>query len=334
MINEIKNEAEKRMQKTIASLNQDLTKLRTGRAHPSLIEHVKVPYYGSDMPLSQVLIPGEGWHEVEVEIKGNPIGMRAVTVDGEGNLLIAHKKAVWALKKGGPEQVAKCGSGLVTAICRSPEGTLYTIEYHERSPWFTLYRLAPAEEAKKIVDGAMDVAISQNGDIYYPAEDPSIMQFGHSPNVKRSLYRVGRVKPVVRDIGSAAGLAFWRDGGTLVVGDSDGDKLNTYRVGKDGSLDAKEGYYTLRTRGREPSRVSALTLDTEGRLYAATSEGVQVFDPTGRMCGVINAPARAAVTALAFAGPARDQMYVVCDDKLYARKTKVKGFIPAAKKAK
>jgi len=76
-------------------------------------------------------------------------------------------------------------------------------------------------------------------------------------------------------------FAFWKDGGTLVVGDEDGDKLYAYRVGKDGGLDAKEGYYTLRRRDREPSGVKALTLDTDGRLYAATALGVQVFDPTG-----------------------------------------------------
>lgn len=54
MINEIKRDAEKRMKKTIESLKSELTKLRTGRAHTSLLDHIHVSYYGNDVPLAQV----------------------------------------------------------------------------------------------------------------------------------------------------------------------------------------------------------------------------------------------------------------------------------------
>ena len=54
MIADIKKDAEQRMQKSIESLKNDLTKIRTGRAHPSLLDQVTVDYYGSEVPLSQV----------------------------------------------------------------------------------------------------------------------------------------------------------------------------------------------------------------------------------------------------------------------------------------
>jgi ribosome recycling factor len=54
MISEVAKEAESRMLKSIETLRSDLTKLRTGRAHPSLLEHIKVSYYGVDTPLNQV----------------------------------------------------------------------------------------------------------------------------------------------------------------------------------------------------------------------------------------------------------------------------------------
>jgi len=54
MINEILADAKTRMQKSIDSLKSDLSKVRTGRAHPSLLEAVTVSYYGVDTPLSQV----------------------------------------------------------------------------------------------------------------------------------------------------------------------------------------------------------------------------------------------------------------------------------------
>lgn len=54
MINDIKKDADRRMDKSVLSLSQTLKKLRTGRAHPSLLEHLTVEYYGADAPLTQV----------------------------------------------------------------------------------------------------------------------------------------------------------------------------------------------------------------------------------------------------------------------------------------
>ena len=53
MINDIKKEAGDRMQKCIDSLKAALAKLRTGRAHAGLLDHLTVDYYGSEVPLSQ-----------------------------------------------------------------------------------------------------------------------------------------------------------------------------------------------------------------------------------------------------------------------------------------
>jgi ribosome recycling factor len=54
MLDDIKKDAVERMQKCVASLRNELKKLRTGRAHTSLLEHIKVDYYGSEVPLQQV----------------------------------------------------------------------------------------------------------------------------------------------------------------------------------------------------------------------------------------------------------------------------------------
>lgn len=54
MIEDIKKDADVRMGKSIDSLKGDLTKLRTGRAHTSLLDHITVDYYGNLTPLNQV----------------------------------------------------------------------------------------------------------------------------------------------------------------------------------------------------------------------------------------------------------------------------------------
>lgn len=53
MIDEIKKDAAERMAKSIEALRHELAKLRTGRAHTSLLDHVTVNYYGNEVPLSQ-----------------------------------------------------------------------------------------------------------------------------------------------------------------------------------------------------------------------------------------------------------------------------------------
>jgi ribosome recycling factor len=54
MLDDIKKDAVVRMTKCVQTFQGELKKLRTGRAHPSLVEHLKVDYYGSDVPLQQV----------------------------------------------------------------------------------------------------------------------------------------------------------------------------------------------------------------------------------------------------------------------------------------
>jgi ribosome recycling factor len=54
MIDSIRQDARKRMGKSIESLKQSLGKVRTGRAHPRLLDHLSVDYYGSHVPISQV----------------------------------------------------------------------------------------------------------------------------------------------------------------------------------------------------------------------------------------------------------------------------------------
>ena len=54
MIADVKKSAEQKMQKSVEALKVDLGKVRTGRAHTGLLDHIKVDYYGSMMPISQV----------------------------------------------------------------------------------------------------------------------------------------------------------------------------------------------------------------------------------------------------------------------------------------
>jgi len=118
-----------------------------------------------------------------------------------------------------------------------------------------------------------------------------------------------------------SGMVLWPDDGTLVIGDAEGKHLWAFRVEKDGSLSSADPYYALRMKpGEKASQVSALTVDDKGRLYACTPLGIQVFDPTGRLSGVIEKPQEGKMTGIAFGGENGDLLLVAYGDKLFSRK--------------
>ncbi len=80
-------------------------------------------------------------------------------------------------------------------------------------------------------------------------------------------------------------------------------------------------YYSLRvTMGEKAGGVKAMEMDARNLRYAATPLGVQVFDPTGRLCGIILPPAKEEMTAITIGGKDADQLFVACGDKIYSRK--------------
>lgn len=54
MINDVIKDAKERMTKSVDALKSQMSKVRTGRAHPSILDGVRVPYYGSETPLNQL----------------------------------------------------------------------------------------------------------------------------------------------------------------------------------------------------------------------------------------------------------------------------------------
>lgn len=130
----------------------------------------------------------------------------------------------------------------------------------------------------------------------------------------------------LRDLVRPSCLALWSDHGTLVVGDAGGKHLWAFRIESDGKLSSGDRYYPLRTRpGRPDSGVTALTIDDKARLYACTDVGVQVFDPTGRLCGVLLNPTRTTPNAVVFSGAKDDVLFVASGGTVFGRKLQSTG---------
>src|SRR5262245_5582225 len=129
--------------------------------------------------------------------------------------------------------------------------------------------------------------------------------------------------PLQKPACTAVGLG----GSTLLVAYTADRYVWAFRIWEDGLIGPGDRYIRLRVRGdvrrrdRTPPEAyradpSALAVDAADRTYVATNLGIQVFDPTGRLCGVFTAPP-GRVTELTFDG---DRLFARAGDKVYVRK--------------
>ncbi len=156
--------------------------------------------------------------------------------------------------------------------------------------------------------------------------------------VTRIDLRTGDVTPVDTGITRPNGIALSADGGTLAVSDHGGGHAWMFRVGADGTLDARMPTMSLRLpiddegefRFNEPppyvtaSQGDGMAVDRQGRYYITSELGVQIFDPTGRPCGVLPKPDQdQPLTTCTLAGPGHSTLYIAQGSTVYCRKLAV-----------
>jgi SMP-30/Gluconolactonase/LRE-like region len=91
-----------------------------------------------------------------------------------------------------------------------------------------------------------------------------------------------------KDVPRTTWLCFSRDDRTLFVAYENSRAIRSFTFSDQARISNGEDYCPLRVRrGEKGISVSSLATDKDGRIYAATEIGVQVFDPTGRLCGVL-----------------------------------------------
>lgn len=271
------------------------------------------PAVAQDMPLSQILIDGEPWKLVTKDYKL----IAALAADKDGIVYLADPDTgvIARLdKEGKPAVFARLAD--VRGLAFDAKGQLYASQPTELSIR-ALDGSAKIVWQAKLPAAAWDLAVSRTGVVYasVPAE--------------QAVYAIasdGKSRKVTDAIGRPSGIVFWPDQGTLVIGDGAGKHLFSFRVEKDGSLTCKDGHFAPRlSPGQKSSAAAGMTVDSAGRLYLASPEGVQVFDPSARLSGVLLRPADGPLTAVTFGGPTGDTLFLACSGQLYARKIKAKG---------
>ncbi len=196
-----------------------------------------------------------------------------------------------------------------------PDGKLYACQGGKRR--IVAYDTSGAEEV--IAEGidSNDLAVAHDGTIY--VSDPG--------NKKVWIIDAQRQKRV-GDTGIAQpnGVRLSPDQGLLYVADTRGQFVYSFQIRPDGSLADKQRYFYLHLAdGSTQSGADGMTVDTDGRLYVTSEAGLQVFDQAGRVNGIILKPQNKWLANVVFGGQRFDTLYVTCSDKVFRRKTKVKG---------
>jgi sugar lactone lactonase YvrE len=138
----------------------------------------------------------------------------------------------------------------------------------------------------------------------------------------------GKPRVVDEGIESPNGVLFSPDQTLLYVSDYAGQLTWSFQIQPDGSLAHKQRYFYLHIPDAATrSGADGMAADADGRVYIATPLGVQVLDQLGRVQAIIPAPLTASLSNVEFGGPNMDEMFITNGDKVFKRKTKVKGIV-------
>jgi gluconolactonase len=164
-----------------------------------------------------------------------------------------------------------------------------------------------------------DLVVSTKGGVYFSEPGPNVTPGAPPPSpppLPPAVYYVApgqKAVKVAEGIERPNGITLSGDEKTLYVNNTSGEYLLAFDVKADGTLANRRNFakYDGVTAGASGvnSGADGLVIDDAGRVYAATSTGVQVFDPKGTLLGTI--PLSRAPQNLAFAGKDKKTLYVV-----------------------
>ena len=271
-----------------------------------------------DEALSKVLIDGEDWQLV-AEGFGFTDGACS---DADGNFYFMDLGKGTAIQKITPDGKVSDfipGAPKCSGIKFGPDGRLYACTQGPKKQLVAIE--VPSGKITVLADNVQpnDLVVSHKGYAYFTETGKGQVTIVDAK---------GTVRVGATGINAPNGITLSPDQGTLAVSEYKGTNVWVYRVNADGSLDAGSRYMELRTSvGKADSGGDGSTTDVMGRYYVTSHLGIQMFDTTGRMGGVIAKPTNKGCVSVAFAGAGHAYLYACASDKIFRRKTQAKGVL-------
>jgi gluconolactonase len=235
-------------------------------------------------------------------------------VDAEGKLSIFREKSNHAngLMLNAKGEIVACEmDGRVAAY--SPAGNSRRV-------------LADSYEGKRF-NAPNDLVIDKQGGVYFT--DPAFSAPTPLPQVKTCVYYIasdGKVSRLIDDLPNPNGVILSPDEKTLYVIPSGQAEMMAYPVESPGKIGKGRVFCTLKQRREgQKSGGDGLTVDEKGNLYITSGLGLQVFDPDGKLLGIIALPEVPA--NVTFGGRELKTLYVTARTSLYTVPMEVKGHL-------
>ena len=268
--------------------------------------------------LNDILLPGEGWQLVSEGYKFT----EGPAVNQQGELLFNDFSGSKSFKVGLDNKVIQtvADSKRSNGQAFGPDGRLYVVQSGDQKV------IAYDHDGKVsvIADGFVgnDIVVANNGNIYVtnPPAD--------SENAPSKIWLIkpsGEKTVVDTGLKYSNGITLSPDQTLLYVADYRSHWIYSYVIKPDGTLQSKQRFYWILVPDTgDQANSDGMHVDVDGRLYVATSMGIQVCDQAGRVQCIIPTPNKR-VSNLAFGGEKFDTLFATCGDKVYKRKMKVKG---------
>ncbi|MDB5970465.1 MAG: SMP-30/Gluconolaconase/LRE domain protein [Hydrocarboniphaga sp.] len=211
----------------------------------------------------------------------------------------------------------------VNALAFSADGVLYAVQTLQTRVGIVF----PADKVKVLADNfegkafgrPNDLVIDKNQVVYFTDSGAQARPDQPAPTsavAKPAVYRIsaaGALTRIAADIERPNGIQLSPDEKVLYVANTNGEYVLAYDIGKDGAIGPRRSF--ARLDGVKPtetgitSGADGLAVDSKGRVYVATSLGIQVFSDHGKALGIIALPKQP--QNLAFAGAGKRTLYAV-----------------------
>ena len=260
-----------------------------------------------------ILAPGKDW-----ELLGQGYQLTADTaVDREGLVYFtdARHNRILKIDLLGKITVWKEDSSDAHGIAYGPDGRLYAAQ-HDRK---RIVALTP--------DGKESIVAEDVQTHHLTVTERNGVYFADAPNHKIWLVDGSGNKRVVSTaLNWPRGMRASPDQSLLVVNDPPRRWVWTFQIQRDGSLANARPFYRLEAPDESAETdAGGMTFDTAGFLYVATMQGVQVFDPAGRVVVILKTPGKDAVNNVFFGGTDLQWLFVTDGDRIYRRLTARRG---------
>jgi gluconolactonase len=252
----------------------------------------------------------------------------------DGGLLFTNNRAnhIEHIAPNGSASVWYEGAGGANALTRTLKGEIVATLTENRA----IGVVSPGKEPRVLVgdyEGTRfnrpnDLVASRRGDIYF-TDTISITATGPAP-MPSALYQLtakGKLIRIANDVARPNGVALSPDERTLYLANTSGEWVYAYGVDDQGQVKQRRDFAQLvmPTSAKPGAGAGAdgLAVDEKGRLYVATTVGVQVFSPEGTSLGILKLPKQP--QNLAFAGPGRKALFIVGRGSVYRIDTLTRG---------